>query len=158
MKRYLKFLTLLATIAVWIVPAWSQTVYKCGHAYNQQPCPGATTVDVSDARTPAQRAEAAAATTSTGAMAAKLENERLLREKIAASRSNKKLAHHRTGVKSGASVSASKAAARKKKEAEYFTATAAAAKKEKKNEKKPTDKSQIGKAVSAAKDDHLVKP
>ena len=158
MKRHFKFLTLLMTSAIWMIPAWSQTVYKCGNAYSHQPCPRATIVEASDARTPAQRAHAEAATTSTGAMAAKLEKERLAGEKVVAAKSHKKKAHPETGAKAAASVVAHKTAARKKKVPEYFTATASVAKKEEKAQKKPTDKSQVVKAVKAAKDDQSVKP
>ena len=35
--------------------AWGQIVYKCGNAYSQQPCPGGTLVDASDARTGEQK-------------------------------------------------------------------------------------------------------
>ena len=161
MKRPFKFLTLLVISAVWIYPARGQTVYKCGNAYNQQPCLGATIVDASDARTPAQRAEAEAATTSTGAMAAKLEKERLAGEKVVASKSPKKQVHPVTGAKTAASVVAPKTAARKRKAPEYFTATASVAKKEEKAQKKSTDKSQAAKAVKFAKaagDDQPAKP
>jgi len=158
MKRHFKFLTLLVTSAVCMIPAWSQTVYKCGNAYSQQPCPGATVVDASDARTPAQRAHAEAATTSTDAMAVKLEKERLARDKVVASKSPKKQTHPVTGVKTAASVVTHKTAARKKKEPEYFTASAAAAKKEKKVEKAPAKKPQLARAVKAVKDDQSAKP
>jgi hypothetical protein len=35
--------------------AIGQNVYKCGNAYSQQPCPGGTLVDASDARTVEQK-------------------------------------------------------------------------------------------------------
>ena len=102
MKLHMKFLTLLMASAAWMTPAWGQTVYKCGNAYSQQPCPGATIVDASDARTPTQRAHAEAATTSTDAMAAKLEKARLAGEKVVASKSHKNQAHPVTGAKAAA--------------------------------------------------------
>lgn len=167
MKRYIKFLTLLMTSAVWMIPAWGQTVYKCGQSYSQQPCPGATIIDASDVRSAAQQAHAEAATRSTDVMAAKLEKERLLHEKVVALKSSEKQTHPVTGVKTAASVVARKTAAHKKKEPEYFTATASVEKKEKKAEKKPTDDSQVAKANkagktakvdTAGKDDLSVKP
>ena len=51
--------TLLAIFFIAINPigtvAWGQIVYKCGNAYSQQPCPGGTLVDASDARTGEQK-------------------------------------------------------------------------------------------------------
>jgi hypothetical protein len=51
--------TLLAIFFIAINPigtgAWGQNIYKCGNAYSQQPCPGGTLVDASDARTGEQK-------------------------------------------------------------------------------------------------------
>ena len=33
----------------------AQTVYRCGSSYSQTPCPGGSTVDATDSRTPEQR-------------------------------------------------------------------------------------------------------
>jgi hypothetical protein len=33
----------------------AQTVYRCGNSYSQTPCPGGSTVDATDSRTPEQR-------------------------------------------------------------------------------------------------------
>ncbi|MEK9803190.1 MAG: hypothetical protein VW475_07305 [Curvibacter sp.] len=35
--------------------AQAQTVYRCGNSYSQTPCPGGSTVDATDSRTPEQR-------------------------------------------------------------------------------------------------------
>lgn len=43
--------TVLACCAV----AEAETVYRCGNSYSQTPCPGGSTVDAADKRTPEQR-------------------------------------------------------------------------------------------------------
>ena len=47
-------LSLIATLLL-ALPAQSQTVYRCGNSYSQQPCPGGRAVEASDSRTPEQR-------------------------------------------------------------------------------------------------------
>lgn len=38
-------------------PLLAQTVYRCGDSYSQSPCEGARTLQLDDARSPAQKAE-----------------------------------------------------------------------------------------------------
>lgn len=62
----------------------AQTVYRCGNYYSQKPCAGATEIDTSDPRTPAQAAEAAAAAKRSARAADTMEKDRLAQEKRAA--------------------------------------------------------------------------
>ena len=62
-------MTRLHQIATFFIAAYAlctgagaEEVYKCGNAYSQKPCPGAVLVDVQDARTAAQKAQADANT------------------------------------------------------------------------------------------------
>lgn len=64
--------------------AQGQTVYRCGNSYSQQPCPGGTTVEASDARTPEQRRAQQADAQQQRRVADRLEKERLKEEAAAA--------------------------------------------------------------------------
>jgi hypothetical protein len=74
---------LLLTTAV--VQASAQTVYRCGNAYSQQPCPNARVVDVSDSRSNAQKARAKQAIEQTEKAAQQLAQTRLKQENANAS-------------------------------------------------------------------------
>jgi hypothetical protein len=48
--------TLVALLLLGLAAtAQGQTVYRCGNSYSQQPCPGGSTVDATDSRSPEQR-------------------------------------------------------------------------------------------------------
>lgn len=64
--------------------AHGQTVYRCGNSYSQQPCPGGTTVQTADERTPEQRQAQQANTQRQRRVADRLETERLQEEAAAA--------------------------------------------------------------------------
>ena len=50
------FSHILAIAAMTLCTGLSaQTVYRCGSSYSQTPCPGGSTVDATDSRTPEQR-------------------------------------------------------------------------------------------------------
>jgi hypothetical protein len=51
------FLALLAALAA-LPAAWAQPIYRCGNEYTRIPCPGGRTLETSDTRSAAQRAEA----------------------------------------------------------------------------------------------------
>ena len=155
MKPCWPLLTLLLTGATGCTPAWSQTIYKCGAVYSQQPCPDAIAVDVSDTRTPAQKAQTDAATAGAAKMAAQMEKDRLAREKIQVEKSPKKHTPRVKTAKTGSSTAAPKASAHKKKEPEYFTAAVAAEKKDRKVDKKSGDQAPV---AVADKTDQPVKP
>ena len=70
----------LALCAPW---APAQTVYRCGSSYSQQPCAGATALEVSDPRTPADAARAGKAAAGDAKRADAMEKERLAQEKNA---------------------------------------------------------------------------
>jgi hypothetical protein len=55
----------------------AQSVYRCGNAYSESPCPQARIVDASDARTQAQRAEAQRVADDEQRRGAQMERERL---------------------------------------------------------------------------------
>jgi hypothetical protein len=63
--------------------AHAQTVYRCGNTYSQQPCAGARTVAVEDARTPQQAAQSTASTRRDADLADAMEKQRLEEEKRA---------------------------------------------------------------------------
>lgn len=70
---------LLALSALWL-PAQAQNVYRCGENYSDTPCPGAKVVPTDDPRSPAQKAQADAATRRDARSAQVLERERLKQE------------------------------------------------------------------------------
>ncbi len=149
MKPCLPLLALVLTGAACCTPVASQTIYRCGTAYSQQPCPDAITLDASDTRTPAQKAQTDAATAGAAKMAAQMEKERLAREKIQSAKLSKKPSPSVKTAKTGSSITAPKAGARKKKELEYFTAAVAAEKKDRKVDKKSVDKAPVAAAEKA---------
>ena len=63
--------------------AGAQTVYRCGNLYSDAPCPGATAIDASDPRTPAQKAQTDAAARQSAVLANRMEKERHALEKNA---------------------------------------------------------------------------
>lgn len=80
-------MTKLLRIAIFFVATYAfctgasaQNVYKCGSVYSQKPCPNAVELDVQDARTPAQKAEADAKTRREMAQANAMEKTRLKEE------------------------------------------------------------------------------
>jgi len=61
----------------------AQTVYRCGaegRSYSHTPCPDGRALDVSDARSPAERAQGATAAESTARLADSMERDRLMAE------------------------------------------------------------------------------
>jgi hypothetical protein len=61
--------------------AFAQKVYRCGSVYSQTPCEGATTVDVNDSRTAAQKKEAESAIARDEKTAKAMETNRVKQEK-----------------------------------------------------------------------------
>ena len=154
MKPCLHVLALVLTGAACCTPASSQTIYRCGAAYSQQPCPDATTLDVSDPRTPAQKAQTDAATAGAAKMAAQMEKDRLQREKSLLAKSPKKPAPRVKLATTGSSTAAPKTRAKKKKDPEYFTAVAA----EKKGKKAGKSSGDPAPVAVTEKTDQPVKP
>lgn len=62
MNKLLRIATFFVAAYALCAGASAQNVYKCGNTYSQKPCPDGIVVDVQDARTPAQKAEADAKT------------------------------------------------------------------------------------------------
>lgn len=61
----------------------AQTVYRCGaegRSYSHTPCPDGRALDVSDARSPTERAQGAAAAERTARLADSMERDRLVAE------------------------------------------------------------------------------
>jgi hypothetical protein len=56
-------------------------IYRCGQTYQQSPCPGGQLIDSADPRTAAQRAEARRTSEREKKLAARMERERLAKEK-----------------------------------------------------------------------------
>ena len=156
MKSRLPLLPLLLLGVTFWSPAWGQTIYKCGTAYSQQPCAGAVMVDVSDPRTPAQKAQTDAATAGAAKMAAQMEKERLAREKIQVAKLSKKPLPVRKTGKTGSLEATHKTGAKQKKKApEFFTAAVALEKKDQKIDTKSDGKVQT---AVADKTDRAIKP
>lgn len=124
--------------AVACTLATGQNIYKCGNSYSQTPCADGRTVDASDPRSPAQKAQADAATRRDARMADALEKSRL-RDEARQRTANKPAAKAR--VPASAPVQKASAAKHKakKKEPEYFTAAVP-------GEKKPAAKPRKGTA------------
>ena len=134
------------------LPALGQTVYKCGSVYSQQPCPGAVTIDASDSRTPAQKAQTDTAVAQATKAAAKMEQERLALEKAQNPKPPKKAVQASQSAKTDSSgKTPGTRAKQKRKEPEYFTAAVATGKKEKKTDKKSGDPAQAATADKPAK-------
>jgi hypothetical protein len=70
--------TLLAAAA--LSAAQAQTVYRCGNAYSQAPCPQAQAVDVSDPRSATQQADARRVADDERRLAAEMRRVRLADE------------------------------------------------------------------------------
>ena len=70
---------IILTLLLWLAAscAGAQSVYRCGSAYSESPCPQARTVDVSDARSNAQRAEAVQVAADEKRLGTQMERDRL---------------------------------------------------------------------------------
>jgi hypothetical protein len=79
---------LIAALCALSAGISAQTVYKCGNAYSQTPCPGDSSVRVDDPRDATQKKQTDAATLSDAKTGQAMEKERLAQEKnqLAASR------------------------------------------------------------------------
>jgi hypothetical protein len=73
----------IATLALASPWCTAQAVYRCGNAYSQVPCDGATTIAAPHAATRAEAAHAAKATATDAKRAEALEKARLAQEKNA---------------------------------------------------------------------------
>lgn len=105
--------------------AWGQKVYRCGTSYSQTPCAGAVSVEVDDARSPLQKAQADQAITRDVAAANTLEKARL-KEEARIQAQNIPPPH---SGKTQTAKAKAKSRAKKKKTPEFFTAKVAAEKK-----------------------------
>ena len=63
------------------MPLSAQTIYRCGNAYSEAPCPGGVAIDVNDRRSAAQKAQTDAAARQAAASALQMERERLALER-----------------------------------------------------------------------------
>lgn len=59
----------------------AQSIYRCGNTYSQTPCPGAESLQLSDARQPEQKQQTDAATVQAARLAQRMEQTRLAEEK-----------------------------------------------------------------------------
>lgn len=109
----------LTVLYVCSTGAVAQQVYKCGDSYSQTPCPDGVAIDVTDARTKAQKAQTDLATERAARMATAMEKARLQQEK--ANRATPTPKAKTTAIASANKPRASEAKKKKKKESEYFT-------------------------------------
>lgn len=143
MKKAAILATVLIAVCALSTGAWGQNVYRCGNTYSQIPCNGAVGMEVHDARTSQQKAQAnkiiARDVVSANAQEmARLKEEALTQEpRPSASKSSKtKTSKSRTKPKSDAQTADTKVPtasdkAKKKKDAEFFTAKVVAEPKKK---------------------------
>ena len=142
MKHFSSIAAIFIASCALSTGASGEEVYRCGNAYSQKPCTDAVLVDVQDARTREQKAQADAATQREAAAANAMEKARLKEEaqqraanaKLAAADKKKQAAKPKkaasaadtadAGASSGKTKKAS-AKKKKKKEPEFFTARAA---------------------------------
>lgn len=85
MKKPMSLIASLLLALLMSTPAQSQTVYRCGNSYSQQPCPGGNPIDAVDSRTPEQRKAHEASVRHERRAADSLEKNRL-KEEAAATR------------------------------------------------------------------------
>ncbi len=78
LRMYLPVAVLLT--AAWATPAATQTVYRCGNSYSQEPCVGGKALDASDPRSPAQKAQTDQATRRNASAAQEMEKARMSEE------------------------------------------------------------------------------
>ena len=81
MKIRTPIATFLIATNIITTGVWGQNIYKCGNTYSQQPCPGGTLVDASDARTSEQKKASDLASQRNAKAADALEQARLKKEK-----------------------------------------------------------------------------
>ena len=74
---------LFAALSLAACCAGAQTVYRCCSSYSAQPCPGATALDVTDQRPPADAARAGKVAADDWKRAEAMEKARLAQEKNA---------------------------------------------------------------------------
>ena len=153
MKRRLPlFALVLWAVALPGLPAWAQTVYRCGNVYSQTPCAGGVALDTSDTRTPTQKAQADAAAIQTAKSADKMQKDRLALEKAQARKPSQALAKTAVGKGGQPADSTKSSTGKKKKDPDYFTAAAP-------NPKKGTTASkESGNKEAVAGSDKPVKP
>lgn len=141
-QRHLQALSIAVGI-MCSAPVMAQNVYKCGDSYSQSPCPGGVAIDA-DSRSPAQKAQADAATARDARIARAMEQARLKQEAAA-------LAANVPADKPAVNEAPkSKPQAKKKsRQPEYFTAREPGGKKpSKKNGKTVQDSTSPSPAVS----------
>lgn len=75
-----QFLFVIAGLT--LVPgSQAQTVYRCGNAYSQTPCPDGTLLNLNDRREPDQKKQTDAAADQTARLARNMEQTRIAEEK-----------------------------------------------------------------------------
>lgn len=85
-KRTLYIAMVLISLCAVSQGLQAQNVYKCGGSYSQTPCAGGSTLNIEDARTPAQKQQTDAATRGDAKLAQSLEKDRVAQEKMALAR------------------------------------------------------------------------
>lgn len=84
MRVKLTFAIILIALNAHPTGATAQNVYKCGNNYSEQPCPGGTVVESSDARAQTQKVQAGTAAARDAKAADAMEKARLKAEAQAA--------------------------------------------------------------------------
>lgn len=114
---------LLALSCLPLTAVQAQTVYRCGNAYSQTPCPGASVIAVDDSRSAEQKAQTDAAATQAARQADRMERERLARERAAELAAARARAPASMRSKTKPALAPRTAHAKKKPEPSYFTAS-----------------------------------
>lgn len=128
---------LIATCAL-STGATAQLSYKCGDSYSQTPCPGATVINTTDRRTPAQKTQADLATGRVARTADAMEKARLQQEKTDSAANTAPVPP--THLETASAAATTQANKKKRKAPDYFTAQA------------PGEKKKAAKKITAQKD------
>lgn len=114
MKTWLPRLLVLTALVLG-AGLQAQTVYRCGDSYSQTPCPGGSTVDATDRRTPEQRKAHEAAVKRDKRTGDALERARLKEEADVQRATQKAEQAQREADKAGAKATARKKSAHPEK-------------------------------------------
>ena len=105
---------LMILVLVCGTAAQAQTVYRCGNSYSQTPCPGGSTVDATDSRTPEQRKAHEASVRQEKRAGDALEKNRLKEESAARKAAEQADRAQRDGDKAAPSAAARKSGGQEK--------------------------------------------
>lgn len=131
MKHVNLIAMLLTVLGTYPLGTAAQTIYRCGDSYSQKPCPGGQTIQATDERTQAQKAQTDAAIQRDSRTAATLEKNRLQQEATQAHAANTAAQHNAPPAAASNEPVKKSTNSKKSRKPEYFTARDATEKKKK---------------------------